>query len=309
MKDEDINKIFFGTKCFIVRNYNKYLIPTSKYYSQSIYEYLLNRYNDSYSLKETIYRIKYNIDKRPVCKKCGKEIRFIGGKEIFTLFCCKSCANSYNHIAADNTKQIKYGSINNINKMKSTCIERYGVDNVWKSEKIKEKLKKTWLNKYGVDNYAKLTHNVYAFTEEAKQKRIETKRKNHTFNTSKPEEELFDYIKHKFSDVKRQYKDKERYPYNCDFYIPELDYFIELQGYYTHGKHPYNPNSKEDNILIKKYKEKYGPNCQAITIWTIKDVEKRNCAKEHNLNFKEIWNLKEGKEFIDLLYITHTNHE
>ena len=31
------------------------------------------------------------------------------------------------------------------------------------------------------------------------------------------------------------------------------------------------------------------------------DVEKRNCAKEHNLNFKEVWSLKEGKEFIDNL--------
>lgn len=120
--------------------------------------------------------------------------------------------------------------------MKSTCIKRYGVDNPWKSNKIKEKLKQTWLRKYGVDNYDKLTHNIYTFTEEAKQKRIETKRKNHTFNTSKPEEELYLYIKERFPLVKRQYKDKNKYPYNCDFYIPNLDYFIELQGYYTHGK-------------------------------------------------------------------------
>lgn len=45
-----------------------------------------------------------------------------------------------------------------------------------------------------------------------------------------------------------------------------------------------------------RYKEKYGPKCQAITIWTIKDVEKRNCAKEHKLNFKEVWSLDEGKK-------------
>lgn len=44
------------------------------------------------------------------------------------------------------------------------------------------------------------------------------------------------------------------------------------------------------------------PKCQSITIWTIKDVEKRNCAKENNLNFKEVWSLKEGKEFIDKLF-------
>ena len=55
--------------------------------------------------------------------------------------------------------------------------------------------------------------------------------------------------------------------------------------------------------LIEQYKERYGPNCQPIIIWTIKDVEKRNCAKDHNLKFKEVWNLQEGKEFIDKLYL------
>lgn len=42
--------------------------------------------------------------------------------------------------------------------------------------------------------------------------------------------------------------------------------------------------------------------CQAITIWTIKDPEKRDCAKHNHLNFKEIWTLEEGKKFIDFLY-------
>lgn len=113
---------------------------------------------------------------------------------------------------------------------------------------------------------------------------------------------MYLYIKEKFPLVKRQYKDKIRYPYNCDFYIPELDYFIELQGYYTHNTHPYNPNSISDQILVERYKEKYGPKCQAITIWTIKDPEKRECAKHNHLNFKEVWDLYEGKEFIDYIY-------
>lgn len=78
-------------------------------------------------------------------------------------------------------------------------------------------------------------------------------------------------------------------PYRCDFYIKSLDLFIEVQGYYTHGKEPYNPNSIKHQILVQKYKERYGPNCQAITIWTIKDVEKRNKAKENNLKYLEIF--------------------
>ena len=34
------------------------------------YDYLINYYNDSVSIKETIYRIYHNLDKRPVWKAC-----------------------------------------------------------------------------------------------------------------------------------------------------------------------------------------------------------------------------------------------
>ena len=175
---------------------------------------------------------------------------------------------------------------------------------------IKNQIKQTCLEKYGVDNYGKsLKHKINMSTimssDEMQEHRYNVMTKNHSFNTSKPEEELYLYIKEKFPSVKRQYKDKLRYPYNCDFYIPELDYFIELQGYYTHNTHPYNPNSISDQVLVERYKERYGPKCQAITIWTSKDPEKRDCAKRNNLNFKEIWNLEEGKNFIDNLFENH----
>ena len=38
------------------------------------------------------------------------------------------------------------------NKIKQTCLEKYGVDNPFKSQKIKDKIKKVWLEKLGVDN-------------------------------------------------------------------------------------------------------------------------------------------------------------
>lgn len=47
-------------------------------------------------------------------------------------------------------------------------------------------------------------------------KMIETKRKNHTFNTSKPEEELYLYIKENFPSVIRQYKDNTRTKWYLD---------------------------------------------------------------------------------------------
>lgn len=145
------------------------------------------------------------------------------------------------------------------------------------------------------------------FVQKYHDKAFETMVKNNTIGKSKEEDDLFDFIKQLFPNVKRQYKDKQRYPYFCDFYIPELDYFIEYQGYWIHNNHPYDCNSINDNQLLEIWYKKYTINnkiqyLKAINGWTISDVNKRNCAKENNLNYKEIWNMNEGKEFIKNLY-------
>ena len=45
-------------------------------------DYLKNRYhdipNDMFSYREVMWRIKYGIEHRPVCKTCGKPVAFIG---------------------------------------------------------------------------------------------------------------------------------------------------------------------------------------------------------------------------------------
>lgn len=201
----------------------------------------------------------------------------------------------------------KYGVINaggleqSLQKIKNTCLEKYGVENPYQITFVKEKIKKTCLERYGVENYSK--------SEEYKRnkdsiilKAMITKKNNRTFNTSKPEEDLYVYIKEKFPLVKRQYKDKERYPYFCDFYIPELDLFLELNATWTHNNHPFNPDSKMDQNILNDWKNKSKEHpfyLGAIDTWTIRDVNKRNMAKENKLNFKEVWSLEEGKKFID----------
>ena len=380
---DDVVKEEFKSKRYVYNpnTLRRYTSRIEGKYNKDIYEYLINRYDDSDSLKETLFRIYNGIEEHPKCPTCGKPLVFKG---IFFKFCSNICAQSSDEIK-QKIKQTcleKYG-VDNYNKtkeskekikqtclekygveyfwqsdeckekIKQTCLEKYGVDSPLKSEKIRNKCKQTCLEKYGVDNPAKLEENkekvkqtclkkygglapicdpniknqikqtclekygvdnygkslkhkinmsTIMSSDEMQEHRYNVMTKNHSFNTSKPEEELYLYIKEKFPSVKRQYKDKLRYPYNCDFYIPELDYFIELQGYYTHNTHPYNPNSISDQVLVERYKERYGPKCQAITIWTLKDPEKRDCAKRNNLNFKEIWNLEEGKKFIDNLF-------
>lgn len=375
----------------------------------NILEYLNSRYDDSDCMTETIRRIKYKLEERPVCKWCGGHVSFNGyhkGSMHYSACCCSSCHAKYtkdkrfetnikkygrknfgsaekvkeywiSHYGVDNpaktdfvkkkmreTNLRKYGfncsSKSEIvkEKIKQTCLKRYGVEYTGQIEEAKEKSKKTCLEKYGSEYYigskdclektiefSRQNYNVDWFTKseeiknkaketmlkrygveysmqipknkeymsylmssyEMQERRYNTMKRNHTFNSSSTEEELFLYIKSRFPTVVRQYKDKVRYPYFCDFYIPELDYFIELQGYYTHGKHPFDPNSNEDLQLIEYYKKKYGEDCQPITIWSIKDVEKRDCAKEHNLNFKEVWSLEDGKNFVNDLYDIYIN--
>lgn len=239
----------------------------------NIKTYLTNRYCDSESLQESLNRIKYNIDIRPVCKICGGKVKYIG-KNIFRNFCSYKCLGNGTNNRRKQTCLEKYGVSTPLKnkevkeKIKQTCLEKYGETTPLKNKEVKEKIKRTCLEKYGVPNAGgskqslekikqtcleKYGVKTFCKSEEylkQKDKIINkiyySRKKNGTLNTSKLEEELYLYIKDRFPSVKRQYKDEKRYPFYCDFYIPELDYFIELNGIWTHGKHPYDFNSVED---------------------------------------------------------------
>lgn len=170
-------------------------------------------------------------------------------------------------------------------KTKET-LEQYGVTNVFQLKEVKDKIKQTNLERYGVE------YNMQ--NKEVRNKVDITKRKNGTFNTSKPEQEIKRLLEEKFPNVQYQYK-SEKYPFNCDFYIPELDLYIEFQGTWTHGKHPFS-ESVEDLETVNKWKtesitsEFYK---SAIEVWTIKDVEKRKIALQNNINWLEFFALED----------------
>ena len=122
---------------------------------------------------------------------------------------------------------------------------------------------------------------------------------NNSFAFSKTERIILDFLQEKYPDVIYQYSD-ERYPFKCDFYIPSLDLFIEYNGYWTHGKHPFNPNSKTDLDILEKWENKDNKQYKiAIKVWTETDPLKRNIAKEYNLNFIELW--YNDYKYIDLI--------
>lgn len=169
------------------------------------------------------------------------------------------------------------------------------------------------MKKYGVDHYSKSNDfkqkmSVIASSEEFQNKRNNTLSKNKTWNSSKDEEYIYDKLLNIFKCVKRQYKSIV-YPFCCDFYIPQIDTYIEYQGSDLHNGRPYIGNEydlneiqlikkKSEKIKIKTGKDKTRYD-NKIIVWTIKDVKKRNIAKQNNLNYLEFWNLSEFNKWIN----------
>ena len=219
------------------------------------------------------------------------------------------------------SKLEKYGNenYNNRDKAKQTCITKYGVDNPFKDvEHIKEswrttlgvdhpmhrddiknrvlqqhdytsscaKAKQTWLDKYGVDNPAKL--------KDVQRKGIETKIQNGVFDSphsSNIERRLEKILKRRFDVVVSHYRDvrysrESGYQFECDFYIPSIDLFIELNAHPTHGKHPYNHSNPVDVSRAKVLQEstRSWDNVEYET-WVVRDTEKYICAKSNGLNY------------------------
>ena len=225
-----------------------------------------------------------------------------------------------------NTCLERYGVLNGggtpeaIKKIKQTKFERYGDENFVNIEKCKQ----TKFEKYGNPNYTNMDKNIktckakynvdYWFQsieyksniKEYQRKARQTKIKNNTLVNSKLESMAYNILKKYFSDIKCQWKDDDKYPYNCDFYIPEIDTWIEIQGFVTHGPEQFNENNIEHlekvSILKQKNMAHKTPNKNLyfaiIKCWTELDVEKRNTAKRNNLNYKEFWNIEQLKEWL-----------
>lgn len=169
----------------------------------------------------------------------------------------------------ESTKQERYGDryFTNKEKAKKTCLERYGVSNVYQADFVRSKI-----------DYDKAR---------------ETKLKNGTMNSSYQEDRMYDILCQLYGtdNIVRQYTD-ERYPYACDFYIRSLDLFIESQGHWSHGGHPYS-NDDEDDVKKKLIIEEKAKSSKffkkMLEVWCIKDVEKREIAMKNKIKYVEFF--------------------
>lgn len=175
-----------------------------------------------------------------------------------------------------------------LEKMQKTNIDKYGTPYFSSSEASKQLSQ----SKYGTDYFFQ--------SEEVKTKCKKSKKLHNTFNSSKPEEDFYKELCGLFNinDIIRQYGD-DRYPFACDFYIKSLDMFIELNLFWTHGKHWFDPNNQEDIEKLTKWKSKNTTFYKnAIYNWTVLDVNKKNIALKNNLNYIVLWNKQDIYEFI-----------
>lgn len=130
---------------------------------------------------------------------------------------------------------------------------------------------------------------------------IKLKKKKNSFlgHTSKAELLSKQLLEEKFNSIEHQYKSSE-YPFVCDFYIPSLNLYIECNYFWTHGGFPYKETEQRCIDKLNSWKSKntefYN---SAIETWTIRDINKRNIAKQNNLNFIEFWSVQELKDWLD----------
>jgi hypothetical protein len=246
----------------------------------------------------------------------------------------QTCLEKYGETSYTKTKEYnnkttqtclkKYGATRYAKKMgwkdeyEQIMVNKYGVNNSFQLESVKEKSKETCKRKYGVENYSQSTEmRQYMKTRDVNTHRVYneyvTKRQHQTMNSSQQELRIYKMLLTKFSDTIHQYRDNVRYPFNCDFYIPSKDLFIEYQGNWYHGPlkyHcPFNENNQEHQQVISDWYNKskeLGINgkpktqyLRAANNWSIRDPLKRKTAKDNNLNYLEFFSEKEFKEWFD----------
>ena len=172
--------------------------------------------------------------------------------------------------------------------------EKYGFASPNQSPIVKQHKKEGCLKKFGVDSYSKTEayhRQMMAVNDQRKEKEFATKKRNGSWNVSKPEDRVYGFLTSKFGkeDVERQYRSSS-YPFSCNFYIKSLDLYIECNFSWTHGGHWFGSNNKDDIAIVQKWKSKHTKYYDnAIANWTIRDIKKRECLEKNKLNYIVMW--------------------
>jgi endogenous inhibitor of DNA gyrase (YacG/DUF329 family) len=144
------------------------------------------------SWSERIYAFANNIKETPKCLECNKNVKYSKPEVRYRQFCSAYCSNHSLH----RTDKIKNTYENKTDTEKTKHVEKirigfqqkYGVDNIVKTDLFKKNYRTTMNEKYGVDNYFQRTDLMVKHYQDKlgvsnPQKNIEVNRK--TRNTMK----------------------------------------------------------------------------------------------------------------------------
>ena len=272
---------------------------------------------DILPFKQKLWHFLNDVYIIPKCKICGNNVGFEtrAHKWGYNIYCSGDCAMHDDIVKQKmyNTKELLYGDkrYNNKEKLiktlsKKTEEEKRKIVEISKQTRLLKnggkyfsdesiyKMKETNFRKYGENSFAKtqmFRDLIFEKQENIQNKQYKTKKKNHSFNSSKIENELEKYFIENNIKYISQYRSND-YPFACDFYFPDSNYYIEIQGSWTHGGHPFDINNMNDIETLKEWENKSEKSDfykKAIYVWTKHDVKKRNIAKENGINYLEIF--------------------
>ena len=213
----------------------------------------------------------------------------------------KVCENSaYRQSLSDKVRQ---AHINNPEiGLKKSAAQKKRFENPEERSKLSKSVSAVLSTKEMHEKLCKIQKQVRSERNpEILQKQYQTKKKNHSFKSSKIEKYVLQLLQLVFPDVQYQYFSEE-YPFACDFYIPSLDLYIEYHGSWTHGSRPFNKDDESCIEQITIWQEKANTSQfyqNAIDTWTIRDVRKRQCAIDNKLNWICFYSMDDVENFLE----------
>lgn len=218
--------------------------------------------------------------------ECGKELHFIDFKKGYRTYCSRECpcVMEYNKTTLQKAQEISRRPESR-KKAVDTILEKNG-GKFWTDENL-EKLKLSYQEKKECI-IKKRRDTIMENILNAK----DLYGKSIKGGSSQVEMDFYKYLINifGFENVEPQYLNKSVYPYACDFYISNVNIYVEIQGSWTHGGHPYDKKSLNDIQLVQEWKDKHNEYYNnAVYTWTDLDVRKRKKAKSSGINYLEIF--------------------
>lgn len=271
-------------------------------------------HGNKYDYSESVV-VNRKTNTRILCKQCGQFFEMTPDNHLRGQECPNNVCRSARRKASF---QAKYGCDNAMQcdvfkkKQQDTLEEHYGVRNPMKTEQIRSKqsalARETMKELYGVEypgQSKEIRARMRATTEkrygvpnvmqssEFQKKMLDRKRENGTQSSSQGQDRLYEMLCDVFGkDNVYSEHDSDEYPFHCDFYVVHegKEFYIELNGYFTHGTHWFDSNNSEDVAHLEQLKERDTEiSRKEIYVWSDLDVRKRETARKNNLNYVVFW--------------------